>query len=292
MRHNTHTHSFANSLKHIFSHILITSLAVGVAFSLPVAAQYVLYYWWPQVENSSRLLLITEITFAAALVLLFNTSRVAWSARRMAQLTSIASLVYAKEGESWFTRQGERQLHKNLPGAAEGLVLSLTGHDIFCAEASSLRQPLEDSYELRVMLLNPNSVVAKTCANSYDNPEDALAVHRREVDETINYLRRAAMAGKKVSLRFYDDPPLWKLVVIGDLLWVQHCRGGSEANHQPEYVFALQRENPGRGFFGPLYLYLLNQWSDPRFPDYNFDTDELVYRNADGNETARLPLRQ
>jgi hypothetical protein len=34
-------------------------------------------------------------------------------------------------------------------------------------------------------------------------------------------------------------------------------------------------------------MVFLNQWNDPRHPEYDFDTNELVYRDASGKETGR-----
>jgi hypothetical protein len=48
-----------------------------------------------------------------------------------------------------------------------------------------------------------------------------------------------------------------------------------------------------RGFFPAFYTDFLNQWSDPRYPEYLFESDELVYRNSTGGEVRRVPyLRQ
>ncbi len=69
---------------------------------------------------------------------------------------------------------------------------------------------------------------------------------------SIAYLRKLASAGKKVKLKFYEEPPFWKLVVTGEYVWVQYCHDGHEVKTQPEYVFGLQHDNPQRGFFDPF----------------------------------------
>ena len=45
-------------------HIVITLLALGIAFSLPVLAQYILYQWWPMVVSDASLLLASEVSLA------------------------------------------------------------------------------------------------------------------------------------------------------------------------------------------------------------------------------------
>src|SRR5438552_1913128 len=166
---NTQAQGFLVGIRQILIHGAITLLAIVIAFSLPPAARYILYVWWPRVETDTSLLLVTEIGLASALVLLFNL-------------------------------------------------------------------------------------------------------------------------GKKVTLKFYDEEPFWKVVVLGDHVWVQHCHHGCELNQQPEYVFALQHHDPRRGLFVPFYTYFLERWNESRHPEYDFDSSQLVYRDAAGHETGRAPL--
>ena len=153
-----------------------------------------------------------------------------------------------------------------------------------------LQQPLEHSYEIRVMLMNPNGEGAVKRVNSLSDPESLLKTYRQEIETSIAYLKKLSAAGKKISLKLYDDPPFWKLVVTGEYVWVQYCHDGYEVKNQPEYVFALQKDYPTRGFFAPFYTYFLDQWNDSRHPEYNLETDELVYRNSEGNEIKRVPF--
>jgi hypothetical protein len=40
----------------------------------------------------------------------------------------------------------------------------------------------------------------------------------------------------------------------------------------------------------PFYTYFLERWNESRHPEYDFDSNQLVYRDAAGNETGRAPL--
>ena len=59
------------------------------------------------------------------------------------------------------------------------------------------------------------------------------------------------------------------------------------ARFVPEYVFALNPDNPRLGLFVPFYMYFLEQWGDTRHPRYDFDTRELVYSDDGGREIRR-----
>lgn len=287
MNHDKHFHSFATGLRHALTHVVITLLAVGIAFSMPVVANYILFNWWPKVEGDSQLQLFTEIGLAVILVLLFNISKIAWDGRRSMRMNKIASLVHARDGAGWISRLQRRNIHKKLACARDVYILSITGHDAFGGENHELQDALEKAYEIRVMLANPYGDGVVSRVQSLDKPEERLQQCRRETEESIAYLRKLAAAGKKISLKLYDGTPFWRLVVIGEYVWVQHYHDGREVQAQPEYVFGLQHGNPERGFFAPFYKYFLDQWNEPRYPDFNFDTSELVYRNSDGNEIGR-----
>ena len=287
MDHGKHFNGLTRGIHHAFSHVVITLLAVGIAFSLPSVASYILFYWWPMVKSDSQLLLITEISFAVVLVLLLNILKVAWNGRRGMHMNKIASLVYAREEQGWMSRWKERDMRKKIANVRDVYIMSITGYDTFISGNRDLQKTLDMAYEIRVLLANPYGKGVTSRALSTDDPEAMLQAYRQEVETSISYLRKLAEAGKKIKLKFYEEPPFWKLVVTGEYVWVQYCHTGHEVKSQPEYVFGLQHDNPQRGFFEPFYKHFLDQWKDQGHPEFNFETSELIYRNEDGNEIQR-----
>jgi len=287
MHRETPAHGLFASLQQILSHGAITVLAVAIAFSLPAAANYILNVWWPEVESNANLLLATEIVLASVLALLFNLAKIAWDHRRRVLTARLASLVHARNaGSGWWSRRRERALVRQLPAARDAFVLTLTGYDTFVADDSLLRGVIEKAYEIRVMLVNPIGMGLRQRADSLPPDVTVLTLHT-EIEEVIGYLSTLRRLGKKVKLKFYYEEPFWKLVVLGDYVWVQHCHSGFAVKQQSEYVFALQHREPRHGLYVPFYMVFLNQWNDARHPEYDFDTNELVYRDASGKETGR-----
>lgn len=279
-----------SGLRQVLLHGLITVVAVLVAFSLPQGANYILNAWWPRVVNDANLLLATEIGLASVLALLFNVAKVAWDNGQKVETARLASLVHARDGGAgWLSRWRERILVRHLPAARDASVLTLTGYDTFVADESPLRPVIEKGYEIRVMLINP---VANELRRRADSLPPEITVHtlHTEIEATIAHLSGLRKLGKKVKLKFYEEEPFWKVIVLGDHVWVQHFHSGIELRRQPEYVFALQHREPRRGLFVPFYMYFLNQWNDPRYPEYDFDTNELIYRDPTGKETRRVHL--
>ena len=279
--------SFWNGLRQILSHGAVTILAVAIAFSLPGFANYILNEWWPEVENNASLLLATEIALASVLAVVFNLATVAWDHRQRVRTARLVSLVHARNANpGWWSRRRERALVNQLTTARDAYILTLTGYDTLVAEDSLLRPVIGKAYEIRVMLVNPVGQGLRQRAESLPSEVTVLTLHT-EIEATIGALSALRKYGKKVKLKFYDEEPFWKIVVLGDYLWVQHCHSGFVVREQPEYVFALQHTEPRHGLFVPFYMIFLNYWNDPRHPEYDFDTNELVYRDAGGRETRR-----
>ncbi|HVQ61978.1 MAG TPA: hypothetical protein VMS53_07840 [Burkholderiales bacterium] len=276
-----------NSLRQVLSHGAVTVLAVAIAFSLPGFANYILNEWWPEVENNANLLLGTEIALASVLALVFNMAKIAWDHRQRVLVARLASLVHARNsGAGWWARRRERALVNQLTTARDAFVLTLTGYDTLVAEDSLLRPVIDKAYEIRVMLVNPVGQGLRRRAESLPSDVTVLTLHT-EIEATIGALSALRKYGKKVKLKFYDEEPFWKIVVLGDYIWVQHCHSGFVVREQPEYVFALQHTEPRHGLFVPFYMIFLNYWNDPRHPEYDFETNELVYRDTGGKETGR-----
>ncbi|MGH6625794.1 MAG: hypothetical protein ACRECD_04515 [Burkholderiaceae bacterium] len=283
-------HELLAVLGRITSHGVITLLAVAIAFTAPDAARYILYVWWPRVELDSNLLLATEILLASVLTVLFNLWKRAWDNRHRLTSAKMASLVFARHPrKGWLSKIHERNLVRSLPAARDACILSLTGYDTLIAQESLLKDVFTTAYEIRVMLLNPLGEAARKRVESL--PEEiTLSTLQEEIAASIAFLNECRKSGKKVSLKFYDHDPFWKLVVLDDRVWVQHCHSGRELKEQHEYVFGLQHADPSQGLFVPFYTYFLHKWNEAGHWEYDFDAAELVQRDATGSETGRAPL--
>ncbi|MBS1184963.1 MAG: hypothetical protein H6R09_564 [Proteobacteria bacterium] len=285
-----HFYGISHTLRHILSHVGVTLLAVGIAFSLPALAKYILFTWWPMVEGDSQLLLINEIVFAAVLVLLFNLFLGARQGRLSHRLNRLVSLVHVREESDTRSRWRDRKLLDRITGTRDISVMSITGYDTFVSERRKLNRVIDTSYELRVMLMNPYGAGAMRRVQSLGDPAPLFETYCQETAATLDRLASLATAGKRVTLKFYDEPPFWNLIVTGEYVWVQYCHDGHELKEQPEYVFALIKDKPTQGLFSAFYVHFLNHWSDPRHPEYDFSTRELIYRNDKGNEVKRVPF--
>jgi hypothetical protein len=139
------------------------------------------------------------------------------------------------------------------------------------------------------MLLDPSKEGAITRAQSIPDPEVTPEVIREQIKKSIVFLKGLRVAQKQVRLKLYPELPLLKLAILGDYAFLQHYHTGVSVRQMPEYAF--QNESKHGGLYIPLYRYFLARWQDANVPEYDLDTDELVYRDRIGNEMLRERFR-
>jgi hypothetical protein len=76
-----------------------------------------------------------------------------------------------------------------------------------------------------------------------------------------------------------------KLAILGNAIWLQHYHTGLGVHSMPEYLFR-QNQND-YGLYTLFYHYFTKRWESPEIPEYDLETDELVYRGSNGNERRR-----
>jgi hypothetical protein len=56
----------------------------------------------------------------------------------------------------------------------------------------------------------------------------------------------------------------------------------------PEYVFRHTQQD--HGLYALFYQYFVKRWESHEIPEYDLETDELVYKSSKGNEQRRKPF--
>lgn len=106
-----------------------------------------------------------------------------------------------------------------------------------------------------------------------------------QIRRSIDFLKILKGAQKNVRLKLYPDPPFLKMTILGDFIWLQHYQPGLDVQRMPRYVF---KHDPNIGsLYFPFYQYFLGRWNNPEIPEYDLETDELIYRDGTGNEVKR-----
>ncbi len=268
-------------------HIVVLVLSAGIALSLPAVARNFLDYW-SKVENEKISLVSIELVVAVFLIVFFNYVRRSLQDRSLAKMAIGAGLV------SFFPKRGRiaqsriRKLKEERGTGRTVMVIGSSGYGTFVDQVGNLSTVLEKCLGAKILLANPYSQEASTRIRAIAHPDFTLENFREEVKQSIELLKRLKAIGKPVKLKLYSDPPLIKLVILGDYLWLQHYHTDLDVQKMPEYV--LQHNQKGHGLYTLCYQYFVQRWESKEIPEYDLDTDELVYRGSNGGEIRRLRL--
>lgn len=135
------------------------------------------------------------------------------------------------------------------------------------------------------MLLNPYAEAARTRAKALLDSAVTPEALGEQVEKSIELCKRLKAGQKSVRLKLYSDPPHVKLAILGDSIWLQHYHTGLDVHMMPEYVF--EQNHNDYGLYTLFYQYFTSRWESSEIPEYDLETDELVYREPNGNEMRR-----
>jgi hypothetical protein len=80
------------------------------------------------------------------------------------------------------------------------------------------------------------------------------------------------------------------MTILGDYIWLQYYQPGLDVQTIPKYVF---KHDPNiGGLYFPFYQYFLGKWNSLDIPEYDLETDELIYKDRTGNEVRREKLNR
>lgn len=266
-------------------HILVVALSVGISLSLPMIAGNLLTYW-ARMENEGAFLVSVELMVAIVLIMFFNQLRLSIRDRRLARVAISAGLVSFSPARTRRVRRHLTMLKEQHGTGRTIMMIGSTGYQTFVDPDSDFHTVLQKCLWANILLLNPYSAEAGMRVQALSTPEFTLDCFREEGRKTIEFLKKLKAGGKVVRLKFYSDPPLVKLVILGDYLWLQHYHSSLEVRRLPEYV--LQHNLSDRGFYTLFYQYFVKRWESPAIPEYDFATDELVCINPIDNEVKRV----
>lgn len=275
---------FFQSLAGSLYHIIVVALSAAIALSLPAGARHFLAFW-SRVEDDKLSLIAVEMTAAVVLIACINYIHRSVRDRALANVAIGAGLI------SFFPRRG-RLAHSHIKKLKEKhgtgrtiMVIGSSGHGTFVDQVGDLSTVLKKCIGAKILLVNPYSQDATTRIQAIAHPQHTIEAFREEVRQSIELLKRLKAIGKAVKLKLYSDSPLMKMVILGDYLWLQHYHADLDIQTMPEYVLRHNRED--HGLYTLCAHYFVQRWGDREIPEYDLDTDELVYRASNGTEIRR-----
>ncbi len=276
------------SISHVLYHIAVVVLSAAVALSLPSIARFLagkFLRYWALIENERIFLISIEVGSAVLLILLFNFIVKDMKSRKLSRLAQEAGL-YAQGRAGRLIGHARIKKLKEKHGIARNVMLiGSTGFTTFVDPGSDLHRVIQECRGAKIMLLDPTGEGASSRASSIQSPDITIECFREQIAKSIEFLKALKAVQKDIRLKLYRDVPLLKLAILGDHAFLRHYHPGADVQKLPEFVFRHQR-NPGC-LYNPLYQNFLDRWHDPALPEYELETDELIYRDKAGNEVRR-----
>ncbi|WP_053381830.1 hypothetical protein [Nitrospira moscoviensis] len=279
-----HFHTEVGSL---LFHAVVVTVSAGVAWSLPSLARQFLSFW-SRVEHERVVSLTVEVAIAVLLIMLFNFLWRSVQDRRHADLADAAGLVSFFPAHDPAAERRIRELKERDGLGRTVLAIGVTGRGSVVGDKAELHALLDTCLEAKLLLLNPFSEEAARRAQSLSHPDISPDRFREELKETIAFIKRLRATGKVIRLKLYSDRPHIRMIILGDYLWLQHYHTGLDVRSMPEYVFQYNVNH--HGLYTLFYQYFTKRWENQDIPEYDVQTDELVYRSRSGTELRREPL--
>ena len=272
----------------IFYHVAVIAASASIALSLPAIVRLVaekLLVYWSFIGNERVFLVSVEIALAIFLILFTHYIGGNWRDRKIAKMARRAGFVQEKPPGSFLARRRIRQWKEKQGFGREALFIGSTGCRTLVDPQGEFHPVLQNCREAKIMLLDPYGEGAKIRARSILDPYLTPEVFAEQIRKTIDFLKGLKAVQKDIRLKLYPDPPLFKLAILGDYLWVQYYHAGMDVQKMTEFLFQ-HNQNPS-SLYIPFYQYFLTRWNDPDILEYDLATDELIFRDAAGNEVRR-----
>lgn len=282
------TQTFLQQAAGSFYHLVIIALSAGIALLLPLGAKQFLTFW-SRVEQDRISIIVIEMVLAVVLIGCFSYIRRSRRDRVLAKAAAGAGLV------SFFPRQ-EARAHRHIARLKEEntkgrtiMVIGSSGYSSFVDQVGDLSSVLDTCLGAQILLVNPYSRGVTARIEAIGHPKYTVNAFREEVSQSIALLKRLRAMGKTIKLKLYADPPLVKMLILGDYLWLQHYHADFDVRAMPEYVLRHNRQH--YGLYSLYAHYFAQRWQSTEIPQYDLDNDELVYRDTVGGEMRREQFR-
>lgn len=272
-------------------HVLVVVLSAGIALSLPSLINWIartFLRYWAFIENEKLFLVSIEVILAIVLIVFFHYLVRSWRYRKIARIANGAGIIDIIPAKGRLARGRVRRLKEKQGYGRDVLIISSTGFRTFAHSSGELHNVLRHCRGAKIMLLNPFAKGAEIRAKSLMIPGLTVESFKEQLKESIKFLKGLRAAQRPIRLKLYSDAPFIKLAVLGDYVWAQYYHGGLDVRLMPEYLFRHDQK-PG-SLYAVFYQFFLLSWEDPLMPEFDFDSDELLYRDKDGNLVRREPL--
>ncbi len=159
------------------------------------------------------------------------------------------------------------------PGNDTICILGANGWETFGAPKAPLHSLLERfGGSVRILLVHPFSDSLDMRAASIGAD---IEHYRSNIFQSLGFCRTLRRKGLDVSVRLSDWPPVWKMIMSRDRLWLQHYKHGEQVDDTPVYSFGRE---PMSSLYHPFRLEFQRMWD--RAESVEIHLSDSVLRRA------------
>lgn len=271
----------------VLYHIALVILSAWIAISLPWMAETFLAHR-SRLQDQAEFLITSEIAIAFFLIVMLDYLWRSLSDRKLAKMSKGAGLALYFSNKDHLAQRTIACLKYTHGVGRNVMMIGSTGRKTFVDPQGDLHDVLENCLEAKILLLNPYSEEARLRATTLLPSAATIGDWREQVRSSVQFLKSLKLTQKNIKLKLYPDYPYVKLVILGDHIWVQHYHATQDIQAMPEYVFRHTQQD--HGLYALFYQYFVKQWESQEIPEYDLETDELVYKSMKGIEQRREPF--
>jgi hypothetical protein len=171
-------------------------------------------------------------------------------------------------------------------------IIGATGYNTFAKidieGKAMLRECLERmTGEIKIILLDPHALQTKIRSTSLAVPLDK---YQEEIFNSVEFLKQLKDKGQNISLKFYEQRPIWKMIILDNDMWLQYYHPRKHVEHVPVYGIHRDPNKSDFNLFDPLYEVFQKKWIHDNNPIFDFDSYEIVYRDLE--DTSKVVKRE
>lgn len=271
----------------VLYHTVLVALSAGVVLALPLVAAWIdrqFPTFWALIEQEKLYLVSGETVVAILLIVAMNYVYRSLKDRRLAKMAEEAGLESVVPSIGRLKGRRISRLKRKHGIARNIMIIGVTGARTLVNPSGDLYPLLQNCLEAKIMLLNPESEAAWVRSRTLLAPDAGIGGLQDEITHSIQFLKSLRAAEKPISLKLYSDPPLAKLAILGDYIWLQHYHPELDVQTMPQYVFKHNQND--HGLYTLFYQYFIKRWSSPDIPEYDLERDELVFRARENASVA------
>jgi hypothetical protein len=135
-------------------------------------------------------------------------------------------------------------------------ILAVTGKYTFGDKKAPLSSFLEQfDGEIRILLIDPFCPALRQRAAAVNSKVEH---YKKDIFDSINFCRMLYEKGKHITVKIYEQKPIWKMIYTDSFLWLQYYHPGTHIEHSPVYTFFPNQEKTS--IYYPLADVFQKRW--------------------------------